>query len=158
MQQWVNYLCGFILAAWWSVGAAATPGSEAWRVNAERTGACALESTPVTVNDGYLDTPVRLRFTGGTLRVLTESNIDLQGQDLGVQVDDNAPVPFSALEGKTDVLVGGDLDAVVEQFVRGREAGVKLRFWPSWPVTGTKTATFSLIGFTKAWNQFETCR
>ena len=32
-----------------------------------------------------------------------------------------------------------------------------LRFWPEWPATGTHSATFSLIGFTKAYGELSGC-
>jgi hypothetical protein len=35
---------------------------------------------------------------------------------------------------------------------------VRLRFWPTWPATGTHSATFSLIGFTRAYEQLAGCR
>jgi hypothetical protein len=44
-------------------------------------------------------------------------------------------------------------EAVVAQFKRGLHVRVQLRFWPSWPATGLHSATFSLVGFTRAYAQ-----
>jgi hypothetical protein len=41
-------------------------------------------------------------------------------------------------------------DALVDEFKRGLHVRVQLRFWPTWPKTGTHSVTFSLIGFTRA--------
>jgi hypothetical protein len=49
-------------------------------------------------------------------------------------------------------------EAVVEQFKRGEAVRVQLRFWPEWPKTGTHSATFSLIGFTRAYGRLSECR
>jgi hypothetical protein len=35
---------------------------------------------------------------------------------------------------------------------------VQLRFWPTWPKTGTHSATFSLIGFTRTHAGLAECR
>jgi hypothetical protein len=35
---------------------------------------------------------------------------------------------------------------------------VQLRFWPTWPATGTHSVTFSLIGFTRAYAQLGDCK
>jgi hypothetical protein len=36
---------------------------------------------------------------------------------------------------------------------------VTLRFWPTWPETGTHAIEVSLIGFTKAWDEMQaSCR
>ena len=49
-------------------------------------------------------------------------------------------------------------EALVEQFKRGVSARAQLRFWPTWPATGPHAATFSLIGFTRAYAQLAGCR
>jgi hypothetical protein len=46
---------------------------------------------------------------------------------------------------------------VVQLFRAGKEVSVQLRFWPTWPATGTHSATFSLIGFTKAYEEAMKC-
>ena len=49
-------------------------------------------------------------------------------------------------------------EALVQAFERGRRVRVQLRFWPTWPKTGTHAATFSLIGFTRARARLADCR
>jgi hypothetical protein len=47
---------------------------------------------------------------------------------------------------------------LVDQFKRGLRARVQLRFWPTWPTTGVHSATFSLIGFTRAYAGLDECK
>lgn len=142
------------------VGAPVLAGSApaTWDVVEAAEGGCALESARVALNDGYLDIEVQLRFHAGQVRALTPSNLDLDAGDLGLTVDDKQRFAVAELDGPTDLLLAAGADEVGAQFVRGREAVLRLRFWPTWPVTGTKSAAFSLIGFTKAWTQYQECR
>ena len=44
---------------------------------------------------------------------------------------------------------------LIDQFKAGLKARVQLRFWPTWPETGTHSVEVSLIGFTKAWEEMQ---
>jgi len=46
----------------------------------------------------------------------------------------------------------------VEPFKAGTRLRVQLRFRPEWPATGTQSATFRLMGFTKAYAELAGCR
>ena len=46
---------------------------------------------------------------------------------------------------------------LIEDFRRGLRARAQLRFWPTWPKTGTHAVTFGLIGFTRAHEQLPGC-
>ena len=120
-------------------------------------GPCALESAAIPVNDGYLDISVQLRFSRDGLRGITPSTIDPEGDHLGLRVDDKVVTTRVAIEGQTDVRLEGDIDEIATRFQRGGEAELSLRFWPSWPVTGTQAVKFSLKGFTAAWKQYQQC-
>jgi len=120
-------------------------------------GTCALESVAQPVNDGYLDITVQLRFSRSGLRALTPSTIDVEGGHLGLLVDAE-PLPLKAtVDDETDVVFDGDMAMIGEHFVRGGTAQLRLRFWPTWPVTGTKPIDYSLKGFTLAWKQYQQC-
>jgi hypothetical protein len=62
------------------------------------------------------------------------------------------------LEGDRTAVFDSKYDRVVEQFKAGVQARLQLRFWPTWPATGPHSTTFSLIGFTKAYDQLSGCR
>ncbi len=45
------------------------------------------------------------------------------------------------------------------EFKAGLKAQVTLRFWPTWPETGTHSIVVSLLGFTRAWDEMQaSCR
>jgi hypothetical protein len=57
------------------------------------------------------------------------------------------------------VFKGGSAGTLIAQFKRGLRADVTMRFWPTWPETGTHSVEVSLIGFTKAWDDMQaSCR
>ena len=62
------------------------------------------------------------------------------------------------LKGEKTALFDSKYDRVVAEFKAGLEVRVQLRFWPTWPATGTHSATFSLIGFTHAYEQLAGCQ
>jgi hypothetical protein len=47
---------------------------------------------------------------------------------------------------------------LIEQFKQGGKIRAQLRFWPTWPVTGTHAVTFSLSGFSKAYAAMLACK
>jgi len=130
-----------------------------WSVaDASGTGGCVLETEEIGLFDGYQDTRLRLRVTGEGLLVRTESNIDFGFDDVGLAVDGKDFIPADAVIDEKDVLFSSDAEAVIAQFIRGRSVTVYLRFWPSYPATQRYDARFSLMGFTRAYNDYRTCR
>ena len=55
-------------------------------------------------------------------------------------------------------LFDSNYERVVAQFKAGTRVKVQLRFWPTWPATGTHATTLSLIGFTRAYGELAECR
>jgi len=118
---------------------------------------CGLETQEISLFDGYSDTHVRLSVANGALRVKTESNIDPGFNDLGIVVDGKTFMPADAVVDEKDVLFNSDIDAVIDQFIRGNSVTVYLRFWPTYPATQRYEARFSLAGFTRAYNDYKAC-
>jgi len=118
---------------------------------------CSLETEEISLFDGYQDTLLRLSVTNEELRVKTESNIDLSFGDVGLSVDGKAFIPADAVVDEKQVLFSSGTDAALEQFIRGQAVTVYLRFWPSYPATKRYQARFSLIGFTRAYNNYKAC-
>lgn len=118
---------------------------------------CGLETQEISLFDGYSDTHVRLSVANGALRVKTESNIDPGFNDLGIVVDGKTFMPADAVVDEKDVLFNSDIDAVIDQFIRGNHVTVYLRFWPTYPATQRYEARFSLAGFTRAYNDYKAC-
>ena len=120
---------------------------------------CMLHSETQTIPDGYGETPVSLVFNGEALLVVMESHIDTGFADLELLVDEQASIKTTKVAKQIIVIFDNDLAALIDQFKKGHETTVYLRFWPTWPATQRFPAKFSLKGFTKAYNDFEqSCR
>lgn len=113
--------------------------------------ACQMVTPKLTINDGQGDTTVWLEMTKTALVVKTGSNIDTAFKDVGLQVDQEAFIPFDEIRNETDAVFSKAIARITQEFIDGQAVQVSLRFWPTWPTTGVKTATFSLIGFTKTY-------
>jgi hypothetical protein len=119
---------------------------------------CVLESARQTLPDGYQDTTAYVTVDGRSVSVTAGSNLDAGLSDIGLIVDQEPLVPMDRLEGSKTALFDSRYDRLVERFKAGARLRVQLRFWPEWPATGTHLATFSLIGFTKAYAELAGCR
>jgi hypothetical protein len=116
-----------------------------------------VESPVQTIDDGYQDTEVFLRLDSTTLVVITRSNVDADDPDVGVRVDKHELIKPDSVYLEQKLVFAKDISNIIEQFKEGRRATLTLEFWPTYPDTGTKTATFSLIGFTKAYAKLPDC-
>lgn len=129
-----------------------------WTVQPGSGAGCALESSPESLPDGYQNTTARLRVDGKTVSVSSPSVFDAGLKDISISVDQDSAVPMDRLADPRTIVFETQYAALVEQFKRGLRARVQLRFWPTWPATGTHAATFSLIGFTRAYAQLDGCK
>ena len=118
---------------------------------------CMLESDKKVINDGYQDTEIILRIDDQVLLVATKSNIDASKGDVGLAVDKHEFIKMDRLKLEQTVVFDKQIAEIVEQFKKGLRVTLTLRFWPTYPSTGAKTVTFSLIGFTKAHNELGSC-
>ena len=115
---------------------------------------CRIESEKAPVKDGYQEVTAQLVVpAGGGVLIVSESTFDAGSGDIGIQVDKNTFVKADKLVGDKSVLFETSAAILVAQFKAGLSARAQLRFWPTWPVTGTHDAVFSLIGFTKAYEE-----
>lgn len=151
---------------WWipalSVGllGAAPPEKDAWTLTKVQGGGCRLDSDKGTLSDGYQKASLQLRVTSTEVRVVSESTFDDSKGDLRIQVDKQDAIKADGLDGaKAVVFKGGSAATLIAQFKRGLKADVTMRFWPTWPETGTHSVEVSLIGFTRAWDDMQaSCR
>jgi hypothetical protein len=129
-----------------------------WAVRPVTGGGCALESSPESVPDGYQTTTARIRVDGTTVAVSSPSVFDPSFKDIGIAVDEDALVPMDRLGDTRTAVFESQYGTLVEQFKRGLRAKVQLRFWPTWPATGTHSVSISLIGFTRAHARLDECK
>jgi len=147
---------------WWipalSVGllGAAPPEKDAWTLTKIQGGGCRLDSDKGALSDGYQKTSLQLRVTATEVRVVSESTFDDSKGDLRIQVDKQDAIKADGLDGpKTVVFKGASAGTLIGQFKAGLKADVSMRFWPTWPETGTHSLVVSLIGFTRAWDEMQ---
>jgi len=148
----------------WAVVALVGPGpaAAAWSVRPEAAGPrgaarCLLESERQAVFDGYQDTWAQIVVDDATVRVSSASTLDPGDRDIGLSVDGGAFVPADdVVAGRTAVFSTG-YGSLLDDFRRGLRVRVQLRFWPTWPKTGTHSVTFGLIGFTRAHARMPDC-
>ncbi len=118
---------------------------------------CYLESVSHSLSDGYQTTTARIIVDKASVAVRSASDLDEGFRDIGLVVDGREFVSMDRLAGEKTALFDSKYADVVEQFKEGVRVRVQLRFWPTWPVTGPHWATFSLIGFMKAYSELSAC-
>jgi hypothetical protein len=119
---------------------------------------CVLESSRQSLPDGYQKTTAYISVAPRSVVVTSASVLDGGFKDIGLVVDQGEFIVMDRLAGDKTAVFDSQYDRVVEQFKAGLQARVQLRFWPTWPATGAHSTTFSLIGFTKAYDQLAGCR
>jgi hypothetical protein len=140
------------------LGAAPAEVPSTWhlvKTNDGGTVKCRMESEKAPVNDGYQNVMARIIVTSANVvQIVSESTFDAGSGDIGIQVDQKPLVKMDKLQGeKTVVFEGAAAAALIPEFKLGLKARAQLRFWPTWPVTGPHDAEFSLIGFTKTYDE-----
>jgi hypothetical protein len=138
-------------------------GAEEWTVKTvPRTDGpgtrCVMESARQSLSDGYQDTTAYVTVDAKSVTVTSASNLDGSFSDVGMIIDQEPLVPMDRLAGIKTAQFDAKYGRLVELFKAGVRLRVQLRFWPEWPATGTHSATFSLIGFTKAYGELAGCR
>ena len=134
----------------------AGPAQAAWTAALKtdpltRQSHCLISSDPQSISDGYDTTPVSLVFSGASLLVVTQSELDPSFADLQLAIDKNPPIRSAQIARNKMILVfDQDLPDLVRQLRTGRQVVVYLRFWPTWPATESFAVPFSLAGFSKA--------
>jgi len=128
------------------------------RIDPDDRSRCLMESVTHVVNDGQSETSVKLVYTGDALYAATKSNIDLEYRGIGLQVDRLEQHPIDEVYMKKTAVFARNIDKINKQFIDGINAKLTLGFWPLLPKTKTHVIEFSLIGYTKAYQQFLNCQ
>lgn len=140
--------------------ATAVPVRAEWTVKpAEGPGGrCVLESSRSSLSDGYQQTTVYFAVTPKSVALVSAAPLDAGSSDIGLKVDNEPFLRMDRLDGTKTALFDANYERVVTQFKAGTQVRVQLRFWPTWPATGTHSTSVSLIGFTKAYGELSGCR
>lgn len=118
---------------------------------------CLLKTQTIKLFDGQEHANVTLMLNKNDLFVLTDSNIDMSFQEMGIKVDGNKFVPLTKVMAEKNVVFEDFRQHYVAQLRRGSKATLGLGFWPSWPKSKLRKASFSLKGFTRAYDKFQQC-
>jgi hypothetical protein len=129
-----------------------TAGVTEWTVDR-----CVLESSRQPLPDGYQQTTVHFTVTPRSVVLVAAAPLDGTGQDVGLKVDAEPFVRPDRVEDRK-ALFDSKAAQLIAQFKAGTTVRVQLRFWPTWPATGTHATTMSLIGFTRAYDELSACR
>jgi hypothetical protein len=157
--MWSGFIAAFAIVV---LGLFSEAASATWTVKRTMEGTtgqtgCSLQSEVMTVSDGYQDIQASIVVRQDAVLVHTGSPLDASFSDIGLQVDNEALIRMDDVSLRQTALFTSHYTELVEQFKRGLRVRAQLRFWPTWPVTGTHSATFSLIGFTKAYADMQAC-
>jgi hypothetical protein len=158
-QGWRLIVCPAVLVLLLSGGEA----HAAWTVKrtveaATGQARCYLESTPMTVSDGYQDIQASIVVRADAVLIHTASPLDTSFIDIGMQVNTQAFVPMDEVSDRKAAVFTAQYPRLIEQFKQGGKVRAQLRFWPTWPVTGTHAVLFSLSGFSKAYAAMLACK
>lgn len=119
---------------------------------------CYLESDARTVNDGYDDIRAHLRVNSDTIAIMTEAPLDMEFADIGLRIDQHPLIKMDDVMGRKHAQFKTPYEELVTAFKKGRQVRAQLRFWPTWPATGTHSVVFSLRGFSKAYAMMQKCK
>lgn len=132
-----------------------------WEVNSTPgggSGACRLVSAMQPVHDGYQEVQAQILLEGRSVVVKSDSVLDGGFADIGLAVANHPFIPVDGIRDRKQAVFEKQYEKIVQLFKEGREVRVQLRFWPTWPATGTHSVSFSLMGFTKAYGEAARCR
>jgi hypothetical protein len=119
---------------------------------------CVITSAKMPVDDGYQKVSAQIVVESNTVIVKTESELDPSFSDIGMRIGNRDFIPMDKVKQKKQAEFESNYAKIVQQFKDGREVTVQLRFWPTWPVTGTHSVSFSLMGFIKASDEAAKCK
>lgn len=119
---------------------------------------CILESEKKEIFDGYQNITFYIVVDGASVAVKSASVLDPGFSDIGMKADKDAFIAMDKVIQDKTASFDSNYAVIVEEFKRGLKVNVQLRFWPTWPVTGTHSATLSLIGFTKGFTEMSDCK
>jgi hypothetical protein len=118
---------------------------------------CHLESDAKTVDDGYDATRARLIVSTDSVQIVSEAPLDAEFSDIGLRVDHRPFVKMDDVMGRKQARFATAYTDLIGGFKKGQRVRAQLRFWPTWPATGTHSVAFSLRGFSKAYAMMQRC-
>ena len=119
---------------------------------------CFITSKIIKLFDGYTDTKFFLRIFSTEIQIKTDSNIDLSYPEVGIHVDTQVAHQIMHLTTTNTATVNEHYRELINQLLNGQQVTIKLGFWPTWPITKTRSIQYDLEGFNSAYQMLQTCK
>ncbi|RLU01528.1 MAG: hypothetical protein D9N14_01830 [Ketobacter sp.] len=129
---------------------------DTWILAADQD-SCSLQTVPVTMDDGAGQTSVTLRLSKADWQVVTQSDIDLSYPETGLFLSNGTHIPLESVIKDTRISISKQKQQLTEALKASDSVRVALGYWPTWPVTETRSITISVAHFPPALNAWESC-
>lgn len=118
---------------------------------------CSLQTVPVTMDDGAGKTPLFLTMNEAGWMINTKSDIDLTYPDTGLFFSNGTQIKLEELVKDTTISIQKQKQQLTAALQSASSVRVALGFWPSWPVTETRSQSITVAHFPQAYQAWETC-
>ena len=142
------------------LGTASSAFAKDWETKVVADGkknSCVVVSAPRPINDGYQPVTAQIVVDSKSVSVKSDSVFDMGSSDIGFRVGKRDLIAADKVLKDKQAVFDSNYDTLVKLFKAGKEVTLQARFWPTWPTTGTHNTSFSLIGFTKAYEEAMKC-
>ena len=119
--------------------------------------ACTLQTVPVVIDDGAGKTPVSLRLDQEKWLIDTKSDIDMGYLNTGIFLSNGVHIPLESIVKDTKISILKQKQQLTDALKASDSVRVALGFWPTWPMTETRSLTISVAHFPQALAAWETC-
>jgi hypothetical protein len=121
---------------------------------------CVLHNEQGDIFDGYETTSVEAWMTPQKVMVKSKSNFDLSYPESGLTLHDNEGVAldnFTLAATVSESVVGADFPANRYARKQSLKLVVKTGFWPTWPITETRTIGFIMNNYHSMLSSLQDC-
>ncbi|MEE2732814.1 MAG: hypothetical protein VYA55_18490 [Pseudomonadota bacterium] len=129
---------------------------DTWILAADQD-SCSLQTVPETMDDGAGQTTVALRLSKADWQVVTQSDIDLSYPETGLFLSNGTHIPLESVIKDTRISISKQKQQLTEAIKASESVRVALGYWPTWPVTETRSITISVAHFPPALSAWESC-
>lgn len=118
---------------------------------------CSLKTVAVTMDDGAGKTPLYLELTNSAWMIQTKSDIDSTYPDTGLFLSNGPHIPLESVVKDTKIAITKQKQQLTDALKTAESVRVALGFWPTWPITETRSQTIPVAHFPQAYAAWETC-
>jgi len=118
---------------------------------------CSLKTISVSMDDGAGKTPIYLELTNNAWMIQTKSDIDMTYPDTGLFPSNGTQIPLESVVKDTRIAITEQKQQLTDALKSSESIRVALGFWPTWPVSETRSKTISVAHFPQALSAWEIC-